>query len=74
MTGLGQVLLVGQRGQLDQVLVEPLTIGLFDGYLLLDLGVIHDSAQGRIDVEHAAGLETALMGDVLRSDIEYADL
>ena len=56
------------------MLVEPLTIGLFDGDLLLDLGVIHDPAQGRIDVEHAAGLETALMGDVLRSDIEYADL
>ena len=74
MTGLGKVLLVGQRGQLDQVLVEPLTIGLFDGDLLLDLGVIHDPAQSRIDVEHAAGLETALMSDVLRSDIEYADL
>ena len=73
MTGLGQVLLVGQRGQLDQVLVEPLTIGLFDGDLLLDLGVIHDPALGCIDVEHAAGLETALVSDVLWSDVEHAD-
>ena len=74
VAGLGQVLRVGQRGQLDQVLVKPLTVGLFNGDLFLDLGIIHDPAQGRVDVEHAAGLETAFMGDVLRSDIEHADL
>ena len=55
------------------MLVEPLTIGLFDGDLLLDLGVIHDPALGCIDVEHAAGLETALVSDVLWSDVENAD-
>ena len=56
------------------MLVEPLTVGLFAGDLLLDLGVVDDAALRRVDVEHAAGLQAALLGDVLRGDVEHADL
>jgi hypothetical protein len=32
------------------MLVEPLTVGLFAGDLLLDLGVVDDAALRRVDV------------------------
>ena len=54
--------------------VEPLAVGLLSGQRLLDLVVADDAAEVRVDQEHAARLEAALLHDRGRVDGEHAHL
>ena len=54
--------------------VEPLAVGLLRGQRLLDLVVADDAAEVRVDEEHAARLEPALLHDGGLVDREHADL
>jgi hypothetical protein len=72
---LGELRGLGQVGQVDQVLVEPLAVRALRDDLLLDLLVLDDPALGgRVDQEHAARLEPALLEDVLGRRVEDAGL
>ena len=63
---------VGDVGELDEVLIEPLAVGLLGGDLLLDLLVGDDAAFFHVHEEHAARLQAALGGDVGGVDREDA--
>ena len=54
----------------DQVLVEPLPIGILRRKLALDLLVVDDAALGGVDKEGTARLQTSLDENVLGWDIE----
>ena len=64
----------GQAVQLDQLGVQPLLVGVGGGQAGLELVVADDAALGRVDQEHAAGLEAALVHDPGRVDVEHAHL
>ena len=49
-------------------------VGVLGGQLGLDLLVLDQAALGRVDQEHAAGLEAALAHDPFGGDVEDADL
>ena len=63
---------VGDVGKFDEVLIEPLAVGLLGGDLLLDLLVGDDAAFFHVHEEHAAWLQAALGGDVGGVDREDA--
>ena len=56
------------------VLVEPLAVRALAREHALDLAVLHDTARGGVEHQHAARLETARLGDVGLGDVEHADL
>ena len=64
----------GQILEIDEVLVEPLPVGVLRGPALLQLLVGDDAALGRVDEKHPPRLQAALVQDVLRLDVEHADL
>ena len=72
VAGFGKVRWFRQVANLDHVLIEPLTVGMFGGDLVLDLVVGHDAAFLGVDEEHAAGLEAAFVENFLRRDFEHA--
>ena len=57
-----------------EVLVEPRPVGTLLGQLTLDLFVVDDAPLGRVDEKDLAGMETLLDQDVLRRDVQHADL
>jgi hypothetical protein len=57
-----------------QVLAQPLPIGLPGRHRRLELLVADDAALLEVDEEHAARLQPILVLDVLRRDVEDADL
>ena len=64
--GLGQII------GMDQLLVEPLAIGLSGGVGFLDLLVLDDAAFLGVDQEHASRLQASLVADIRRLDTEHA--
>ena len=58
----------------EEVPVEPLTVRLTCRIGLLALLVRDDALCLRVDEQHTARLETGLLHDVLRVDVEDADL
>ncbi len=69
-------LLVGnlQFRQVQAVQSEPLTVRILLGIVLLALFVGDQLTLLRIDEKDAAGLQSGLLYDVLRLDVEYAYL
>ena len=65
---------VGQVGQVDQGLADPLLVGVLAGDRRLELVVGDDPALLRVHEEHAAGLEAPLGDDVLGRDVQHARL
>ena len=63
---------LGQRHQLDLLLIKPLAVGLARGKLLFGFGVGDDALLHRVDEEHAAGLQAAFFEDVLRRNFDDA--
>ncbi|GKT49344.1 uncharacterized protein ColSpa_09525 [Colletotrichum spaethianum] len=61
-------------GQGDELLVEPCAEVLAAGDGLLQLLVVNDAAGKGVDEQHATGLETALLDDLLGLDGDGADL
>ena len=74
MVGKSRILARGQILELDQVLLEPLPVGLGLGEALLDLLVGNDAAFLGIDKKDASGLEAALRRHLLGGYVENADL
>ncbi len=68
------VLALGQVCEVDTALVEPLLPRAGGGELGLDLVVLDDAALSRVDQEHAPGTQTALADDLVRREVENADL
>ena len=64
----------GQRLERDEAAVEPFAIRLPRRHRLLDLFVLHDSAERSIDEKHFARLQASFVRDVLRRDVEDAGL
>ena len=60
--------------QLDAVLLEPLAVGLGGRELRLDLVVLDDASLDGVDEEHLAGAQAALAHDLVRREVEHADL
>ena len=69
LAGLGGL---GETLELDHVLVEPLAIGTLGGELGLHLGIVHDAALLCVDQEHAAGLQAALLLDLVGGEFKHA--
>ncbi len=65
---------LGQRVEIDHLLVEPLAIRLARRHRLLDFLVLHDAPEPGVDEEHAARLQAALERDVLRRNRQHAGL
>ena len=68
--------LVGQRqvGQLHQMLVQPLAVGLAGGVVALELVVVDHAAGLRVHQQHAARGQAGLDGDLLRRNVQHAHL
>ena len=64
----------GQVLELDQVLLQPLGVGLGRGDALLQLVVGDDALLAGVDEEHAPGLQAPLLLHVLDRDVEDAHL
>ena len=65
---------LGQMIERDLLLLQPFRIRLARGQLLLDFRVGDDALLDRVDQEHAARLQAALLANVLRGNIEHAGL
>ena len=65
---------VGDVGELDQIVGEPLAIGFFSGNLALDFFIRHDAAFLHVHDEHASRLQTTFIGHALRFDGQHASL
>ncbi len=63
-----------KRLECDETAVEPFAIRLPRRHRLLDLFVLHDSAERGVDEKHSARLQAPLVRDVLRRDVEHARL
>ncbi len=63
-----------QTAQLDAVLFKPAPVGLLPRNSPLDLAIDHDSAFLGIDQEHAAGLKTAFLLDLIGWKIDNPHL
>ena len=64
----------GEVLEIDEVLVEPLPVRVLRRPALLQLLVGDDAALGGVDEKHPPRLQAALVQDVLRLDVEHADL
>jgi hypothetical protein len=60
--------------EMDEVLVQPLAIRLCGRDRPLDFLVLDNPALIRIDEEHTAGLQAALLHDLVGRDVEHAGL
>ncbi len=65
---------VGDLGQGQQVLVEPVPVGMLSRHLHLDLLVLDDPALVHVDQEDLAGFQPPVTHDVLGLDLEHPDL
>ena len=65
---------VGHLVQIDEVVVEPLPVGMLDGHRVLDLVVGDDAPHLRVDEEHAPGLQATLVQHVAGVDVQDTDL
>ena len=74
MAGRRQVRRGRQVLDVDEVLLQPLRVGLRAREIALDLLVRHDAPLHGIDQEDAARVQPLLDQDVLRRDVEDADL
>ncbi len=72
VVGFGHVLR-RQIRQANEVLVQPLAVGLLCRHPGLQFGVINDAAFPRIHEEHLAGLKTPLQKDVVGRDVQHSD-
>ena len=72
--GVHDVLALGQIREIDAALVEPLLPGLGRRELGLDLVVLDDAACRGVDQEHLARAQAALAHDLVRRNVEHADL
>ena len=70
MRGLGAG---GQRFQFDQIVFEPLAVGMLCGEGGFDFLVGDDATFLRVDEEDAAGLQAAFVRDAFGLDVEDAD-
>ncbi len=68
------VLALGEPGELDLPALDPLRVGVLGGQRRLDLLVLDDPVLGRVDEEHPAGLQPALLDHPGLLDVEHADL
>ena len=57
---------------MDQMRIEPLTIGACIADLIFDFFVLNNSPLLRIDEKHAARLNAAFLHDIGRRKIEHA--
>ena len=74
VVGAGDVRGLGQFGKRNEVVGQPLTVGLGGGDGVLQLLVVDDPAGDHVDQEHAARFEAALVNDFLGRDRQDADL
>ena len=63
---------LGQGIERDLIFSEPLSKGLARGKLLLDLLVRHEAALFQIHQQHFAGLQAALLLNLLRLERQHA--
>ena len=64
----------GQVLQVDQILVQPLPVGLPPGVALLQLIVRDEPSCHRVHQQHLARLETGFFDDLLRRELQHAHL
>ena len=73
----GEEVEVGRGGELiegDEVVCDPLAVGLCGGQLLLELGVVEEPSRVEIDGDHLARSKAAPFDDLVVVDGEHADL
>ncbi len=70
----GGRLVLGQVGELDEVLAQPVGVGVLRRELGLDLLVVDDPAARRVHQEDPARVQALLDQHVLRRDVQHADL
>ena len=63
---------LGQRVDRHLLLLEPVGVGLARGEFLLDFGVGDEALLNRVDEEHAAGLQAALLENVFSRHFNHA--
>ena len=66
--------MLGQILELDEVVAEPVGVGMLGGELGLDLLVVDDAALRRVDQEDPARVQPFLEQHVLGRDVEHAHL
>ena len=66
------VFAIGQFGQRHHAVGQPLRIRRRGGERAFDLFIVDDSAERRVDQQHAAGLETTLAHHSLRCHVHHA--
>lgn len=75
--GLGMVamklIMVGEIGERDPLLLEPSSVGSLFGDLLFDLGISENSILAEVDEEDLAGLDATFAGNIFGRDVEHAD-
>ncbi len=64
----------GEVVEVEQVVLQPLGVGLGGGQFGLDLVVAHDPALGGVDEEHATRLEAALLDHARGGHVDHAHL
>ena len=63
-----------QVAQLEEVAVKPLCVGAGGGQVGLDLGIPDDPTPRRVDEEHPARLEAALLDHLVGGHVHDTDL